>query len=166
MNKRELARQALRYLDSLKMPLPDESDNEFYLQNHLDYEALLTLNNKGFGASVRELIDLVNAPLTNIEVKQIVKRIIKIDNLVFEERAKEEKIESDPKYWDGYFSGYEASPTRRCEQLKRGINARVNRLGSEQSNLFKKITMQQAIDNNYYVDGMEESDFYCSESNS
>ena len=159
MSNRELAKQALRYLASLNKPLPDESDTEFYDQNRTDYEALLTLNNKAIGASEAELQELANAPLSDTEVNRIVKRLSKIDELVFAEHAKDERIERDPKYWDGFFSGYEASPTRRCEQLQRGIKARISKLSSEQFDLFGQLTMQQAMEFGYCVDGMDEDDF-------
>ena len=58
MNLNKLAIQALRYLSSLKQPLPCESDVEFYAQNKSDYEALLTLNEKGLGATEAELFKL------------------------------------------------------------------------------------------------------------
>jgi hypothetical protein len=159
MNKRKLANQALRYLASLGQQLPDESDTDWYKQNSDDYQALLKLNNAGIGPTVEELEALANAPLTDTEIKRIVKRLKMIDSLVIAEYDKQEVIEKTPKYWDGFFSGYEASPTNRCKQLLNGIKTRIDRLSAEQSDLFKKITMQEAIDFEYCCDGMDEEDF-------
>lgn len=58
MNSSKLAIQALRYLTSLKQTLPCESDVDFYKQNKIDYESLLTLNKKGLGATEAELFEL------------------------------------------------------------------------------------------------------------
>lgn len=163
MNKRNLARQALRYIAALKQPLPEASDADFYTQNSSDYEALLTLNKKGLGTSEDDLLLIADAPFTDAELNRIVKRLKRVDELILAEHVKEEKIDRDPKYWDGFFSGYEASPTRRCEQLMRGIKSRVNKLSSELSELFNEITMQQAMDFGYCCDGMNEDDFKSNE---
>ena len=55
-NKRKLAEKALRYLNSLNEPLPDETDKKWYEQNASDYQALLKLNTAGLGTTVDELI--------------------------------------------------------------------------------------------------------------
>ena len=158
-SNRELAKQALRYLTALKSPLPSESNTEFYDQNNADYEALLTLNNEGLGGSEVELNQLLNATPSETEIKRIVKRLQKIDELILADYEKGNKIDITPKYWNNFFSGYEALPTGRCEQLKRGIKQRISKLGHEQSELFGKITMRQAVEFGYFVDGMDEDDF-------
>jgi len=60
MKLADLATQALRYLESLQQPLPDASDTKFYDQNEKDYQALLTLNLMGQGATAGELEKLAN----------------------------------------------------------------------------------------------------------
>ena len=40
-------------------------------------------------------------------------------------------------------------------------NARITRLSSEQFELFSKITMQEAMDSGYCMDGMDQTDFKC-----
>ena len=102
---------------------------------------------------------MVDAPLTDAEIKRVVKRLKRIDQLILSEYDKKEAIDTTPKYWDGFFSGHEASPTNRCKQLLKGINRRMDKLSAEQSSLFKKITMQQAMDFGYCCDGMDEDDF-------
>lgn len=159
MNTRKLATQALDYLKSLKQPLPPESDTQFYEKNREDYQALLKLNQKGLGASEDELIALVNAPLTETEIKRIVKRMTKVDALIMAEYEKRDIIEKTPRYWIGFFSGYEATPTARCEQLLTNSDKRQSKLENELSSLYQKITIEQAIDFGYCVDGMEVEDF-------
>jgi hypothetical protein len=160
MNKRKLAAQALRYLASLKQPLPPESDTAFYKQNSADYQALAMLNNKKLGATTEALEALVNAPLSASECKRIVKRLQKLDALYSLEIKKEEAIDNNPKYWDGFFSGLEASPTNRCKQLKRGIENRIEQITNEQNKLYQQITKQQALDAGYwFACDMESDDF-------
>jgi len=55
-----LAKQALNYLASLKQPLPEESEIRWYQQNEKDYQALLTLNKQGLGATIEELTEVAN----------------------------------------------------------------------------------------------------------
>ena len=159
MNTRKIAQQALNYLESLNKPLPPETDTAFYEQNREDYQALLKLNQKGLGASEADLKALVDAPLTEFEIKRIVKRMIKVDSLIFAEYDKREVIEKTPRYWNGFFSGYEVTPTARCEQLLNNSKARQDKLEDELSSLYKKITIEQAMNFGYCVDGMENEDF-------
>jgi len=55
MNEQQLAVRAICYLESLDKPLPEDSDTYFYAQNAIDYQALLTLNTRGAGATMAEL---------------------------------------------------------------------------------------------------------------
>jgi hypothetical protein len=100
-----------------------------------------------------------NAPLTEREIKRVVARLMTIDGLIAKEYAKEEATNNTPNYWQGFFSGYESTPTPRCKQILAGITARTNKLSNEQSALFKQITKQQAEDFGYCVSGMDDEDF-------
>lgn len=104
-----------------------------------------------------------NAPLTNTEIKRVVVRLGTIDGLITKEYAKEEAINNTPKYWQGFFSGYESTPTPRGKQILAGIAARTTKLSNEQAALFKQITKQQAEDFGYCVSGMDDEDFLCIE---
>ncbi len=160
MNIRNQAAQAIRYLKSLRDPLPPESDADFYKQNDADYQSLLTLNNKGLGRTVEELQELVDAPLTVGEIKRVVNRLQKIDDLIQTEYDKEESIQQSSKYWNGFFSGFTPTPTNRCQQLLNGIKSRLSKLYEEQSALFQQITIEQATNAGYCCDGMDENDFW------
>lgn len=146
----EESTQALRYLESLRNPLPEESDTEFYAQNAKDYQALLFLNEKGLGATEDELKFLANTALSEPKAKRIVKRMIKIDALIFSEYEKQEKIQRNPKYWVGYYSGYEAYPTRRCTQLISNSENRQEKLIKELRELSRRITAEQAVEFGYH----------------
>lgn len=100
---------------------------------------------------------------TNQEMKRIVKRLNKIDELIRNENDKENNIEITPKYWNGFFTGYGVSPTARCVQLTKGIEKRTSKLENEQFDLFQKITINQASKFGYCTDGMEEADFKTSD---
>jgi len=104
-----------------------------------------------------------NAPLTDTEIKRVVARLGTIDGLIAKEYAKEEATNNTPKYWQGFFSGYESTPTPRGKQILAGIAARTTKLSNEQAALFKQITKQQAEDFGYCVSGMDDEDFLCIE---
>lgn len=163
MNHRKLAIQALNYLSSISKPLPCESDTQFYEQNRADYAALLKLNKKGLGATEAELLALSNAPLSEKEVKAVVSKLIKLDALISAEYAKQERIEKTPNYWDGFYSGYEATPTNRCKQLLSNSNKRINNYSKQHSELAQSITINLAAEQGYCVDGMDDKDFKSNE---
>lgn len=156
---RKLAKQALNYLASLKQPLPCETNVDWYEQNTKDYQALLKLNKAGLGSTEEELQTLVDTPLSKEEVTKVVKRIKVLDKKYQDEVAYEEKIEKTPKYWDGFFSGYQVTATPQCERIMKGIDNRMAKISEEQSKLFKLVTRDQCHDNDYTTCGMDDEDF-------
>lgn len=97
--------------------------------------------------------------LTPAQIKRNVKRLLRIDELVLELDERKRKIETTPRYWTDFYSGYEPVPTKRCQQLLDNIEKRNNALFEEQSKLFLTITEQQAREHGYCTDALDDSEF-------
>ena len=158
MNTRNLAMQAISYLNSLKCSdIPD--CQKFFNDREREYAALLKLNKAGLGATMSELQELANEPLKDQYAKKVIAQLKKIDLRVSKLDKRKDGIDKDPSMWKNFFSGYESVPTYKCKQALESIESQSNKLASKMDKLLKSITMEQDEKFGYEVIGLDESDF-------